>query len=661
MDTSRRSPSSPVDKHGTIGPVRIEDIKAAIGSTHMPTGTFAAGVRNRPRTRRRVIPYRRNQYGITSAEAWQDAVYDLAEISRVADIESALAVSFRKHRELLLKEGFRIECKDDAIAKRVKVRLMEISLQSGRSFEDILREVATNLIKFHTAFIYLRRDKQRSTGHRLRWHGKELEPIAALEVPDPTTMRVAQNKSGNITEWQQYVAEQGDEVKFAPDEIICITMDRKSGFIFGTPYCLPVLDDILALRRLEELVEVISAKHAFPLYHYKVGTEKKPSREYTDESGNYFSEVEVVKSQVEEMPSEGAIVTSERHEIQVLGAEGEAMDLSKYINHFRERMLSGLRLSDVDVGRGDSSNRGTATVMKQTMADAVKDYQAVLAEAVSFHFLNMLALEEGFDLNPDTEVKLIFPPVDTEEARAKENHVLNQFTSHAISQDELRIDLGRDVMTESDWSKSHFKLVEEPLSKMKSAMQPGTAAGNTNKNKTQPKNQHGTSPTKPKVAKNDMIQIWRNARERVREMLSSDTFSKELFDNQVDEAIDVIGIFANSDLGMLIDSGSDSVDMRLDDAQKSIFFRKLAKKELRRISSRTKVVASKRHESEAVHVIDAMETELSVTIDRLVSQAWAFGALEGARLNGDRILDVEGHLFDTETARVRDIALAIME
>lgn len=468
-------------------------------------GAYVTTLREWPRVRKTAMPHRKSKYGIVGSDAWQDAVYDLAEISRLADIESLLAVSFRKHRELVLKEGWSLGGKNDGLVRRLHTRLFEIGRQSGRSFDSILRELAGNLVKFHTAFLAIRRDRSRSTGRPIRLHGKTLDPIAALEVPCPTTMQVKQNDSGNITGWRQVVPGQGGEAEWAPDEIICIAIDRKSGMIFGTPYALPVLDDIMALRRLEELSEVVTTKHAFPLVQHKIGSEKRPAGFVQDPySGEKVYELDLVRSDVENTPPEGSYVTSERHEIVVIGADGEAIDLAPYIAHFESRVYAGLRLSDVDVGRGDGSSKGTATVMKKSVADAVKDYQQVLVDELTFHLLSLLVLEEGEDLNPENTVSLTFPPVDPEEARAKENHALSLFQGNGITQDEFRQSLGREPMNGTKGT--YYDLFEVPLAEMKKPENKASegAAGAT-KSKSRPQNQHGKLSTKPSIPKRDTV------------------------------------------------------------------------------------------------------------------------------------------------------------
>lgn len=627
----------------------IADLKLRI-SQPANTGVNAA-VRELIRVRPRTLSYRANRYGRGSGGDWSDAIYDLVEISRAADTESLLSVSFRHHRELLLKEGFRFKSKSPEALRAVKKRIAEIESISNRTFKSIIRDVATDLIKFHTAFIFKRRDMTRSTGARIRMFGKRLDPIAALEPVDPTSMQVKQNKSGGVTQWRQYIPEQGEEVLFDPDEIICITLDKKTGFIFGTPFCLPVLDDILTLRRIEELVDVVTTKFAFPLMQYKVGTEKSPAQEYTDENGGLYSEVDMVRDTLGELPTEGSIVTPERHEIIVLGAEGNVIDLKPYLEYFRERVMAGLRLGGVEVGQSDSTSKGSATVITKNMTDAVKDYQEVLADAVSFYLLREILFEEGFDVNEETMVWMSFAPVDQEELRAKENHAMALYQGHAITQDEMRDRMDIEPMTDQDQERGYLHMVEIPLieAKGKIEKEKAEASAKLTANKTQPANQSGKKATKTKVKKNDfkVEEAWRHARGLAAE--GDDPFRCAAEGMAMITRL-MTDEWENEILLGARDHGSDVNSTVVD-----TFFKKIVKKEVRRIEDKvSKMSSALGDEVHLVSVFDALEPVVKRVVDKLSSAARAFGMLESARQTDD-LVEFGGVRYNS----LKDLAMAI--
>ena len=602
----------------------VEDIKLRVKPPEKTSITQA--VRELNRVRPRVIPYRQNQYGLVN-NGWSDAIYDLSEISRASDTESLLSVSFRHHRELLLKEGFTLKSKNARALKAVKKRISEIEAISNRTFESIVRDVAADLIKFHTAFLYKRRDARRSSGGHIRMFGKLLEPVAALEPVDPTSMEVKQNKSGAVIQWRQHIPEQGEEVKFEADEIICITMDRKTGFVFGTPFCLPVLDDILTLRRLEELVDVVATKFAFPLMHYKVGTENMPAQEYTDESGNFYSEVDVVRDTIPNLPTEGSIVTPERHEIIILGADGNVLDLQPYLEHFKDRVMAGLRLSGVEVGQGDTANRGTAVTISKNMADAVKDYQKVLADAISFYLLREILLEEGFDVSEETMVWLKFAEVDQEELRAKENHAMGLYQGHSIDEDEMRERMDIEPITDKQRKRTYLELVEIPLidAKGKIEVDKAKASAALTANKNRPTNQSGKKATKTKVKKNDQVEEdWRWGRSLAVDGVDAGEAAAS--------ALELIRRRMANDWRLAIHRGGIKYGCDLNGVSTDTFFKKIVKKELRKIENKTRTMSEALSEKVLVgSIFDALQSVVIRSIDKLTLFAEAFGMLEGAK------------------------------
>jgi len=73
-------------------------------------------------------------------------------------------------------------------------------------------------------------------------------------------------------------------------------------------------------------------------------------------------EIDVVRREIELMPSEGGIVTPERHEVNFVGSEGRALRAEGYLSHFKQRVFSGLGMSGVDFGEGACYSYDTETL-----------------------------------------------------------------------------------------------------------------------------------------------------------------------------------------------------------------------------------------------------------------------------------------------------------
>ena len=198
------------------------------------------------------------------------------------------------------------------------------------------------MISFSNCFLVKVRDNDASSGEpRSISTGEKINPVAGYFILDPTTMEIKRNIHGKVFGYLQRLPGVGVFPKFKPCDMVHMVYNRKEGFVFGTPYIVPVLDDIRSLRRMEENIEMLTLSHLYPLFQYIVGSEDHPAEVYEDGT----TEVDLIKQEIENMPTEGSIVTPERHEIKVLGAEGKALDAQPYLKHFEMRVLAGLGIS----------------------------------------------------------------------------------------------------------------------------------------------------------------------------------------------------------------------------------------------------------------------------------------------------------------------------
>jgi hypothetical protein len=293
--------------------------------------------------------------------------YDLSEIGKIEDTDSFVRQSFKKKEGLMFKEGVGLKGADKDTMRYYKARMAQIARASKIPTITLLKRTARSLIRTSNAFLVKMRDRKASGGRvRQTPEGKELEPIAGYFPAAPETMMVdLDDKTGKIHKWRQVLPD-GRWRVFRPEDVIHFVIDRREGFIFGVPTIIPVIDDIRALRQIEENIELLLYQHIFPLFHYKVGTETAPAG-HTEEGDR---EVDVVEEQIRLMPSEGAIVTPERHEITAIGAEGRALRAEGYLTHFKKRVFAGLGVSQVDMGDGDTTNRACYSEDTETLTES---------------------------------------------------------------------------------------------------------------------------------------------------------------------------------------------------------------------------------------------------------------------------------------------------
>ncbi|MHA2063501.1 MAG: hypothetical protein ACXABY_03875 [Candidatus Thorarchaeota archaeon] len=537
-----------------------KDIRLVVSSERIADVERALRVRSKMLGRVRSHEFKGAGNASGTRSSFQPPIYDLSEIARASDVEAYVRQSIRKHREQILKEGFTISGADDEMVAYIRRRLFEIAISTGITTEQWLRDLVTNVITYHNGFLVFRRDKSRSSGKPITMFGKTIEPVAGVFVADPTTMQVSVDRWGAPKKWKQSV--DGDVTgfdrrgsfsrTFDPEDVLHIAVDKHTGFTFGTPYILPVLDDIRALRTLEENAVTLASKEAFPLYHYKVGNDDMPALVYDDGS----SEVDSVLSKVQNLPAQGFIVSSERHSVELVSRDGGGLDLNPFLEYFEGRVLAGLRLSDIDLGRGGTSNRATATNLTKNLQDSSKDYQQVIANHITHFLILPLLLEGGFDVDEENLVRFEFPMIDTEEERAMQNHGLQLMLGNSISCDEFRKDfLNKEPMSDeerADTPLSYQTEAEKDLARTQGqfrATASSSSSGSSDfgmsaikssvSNRGQPANQFGIKPAKSRFKANDYVKQVDNRANELKNAISglTDT-SLGLTSKELEDAID---------------------------------------------------------------------------------------------------------------------------
>lgn len=372
--------------------------------------------------------------------------YDLAEIGRIEDTDSYVRQAFDKKTALMFKEGWDLVGKNPRTIKYIKTRLAQIARASGIPTNTLFRNVGSNVVRKSNAFLVKVRKTEASGGKVRTLPGKNttLKPVAGY-FPVPGETMEFQMINNKVTRWKQKMPS-GLFKEYNIKDIIHINYDKKDGFVFGTPTLIPVVDDVRALRKIEENIELLIYQHLFPLFQYKVGTENAPAG-YTEDGRR---EIDVVKQEIMFMPTEGGIVTPERHEITAIGSEGRALRAEGYLEHFKARVFSGLGVSAVDMGEGDTANRATADNMSRNLVDAVKDLQQILEDAINHEIIEELLLESTFGqdvLDEDNIVRLKFKEIDIEAQIKREAHSADQFAKDVITWDEARSRMGLEPIT----------------------------------------------------------------------------------------------------------------------------------------------------------------------------------------------------------------------
>lgn len=462
-------------------------------------------------------------------ETYTQQEYDMSVIANAVDTDSFFRRAIEKYVELIWKSGFSFIGKNNKAVKYIRKRFEQMSTVTNTPTEELFRSVSYQIVGYANTYISKVRDYDASGGrYRYTFTGQRLAPVAGYFVEDTVSMQLAVKENGEPIGYKQWIPGTRKHKIWRPWNMIHMYYSRKPGLRIGTPMVWPVLDDIRALRKMEQNIELLVFQHTVPLFHYTVGTDEKPAQD---------EEIEAVRAEVERMPPNGCIVTPERHEIDVVGVEKKALDVSTYLDYFKTRVHAGLGMSSVSMGEGKTASKATAIVLDGHLYNTTETFQQVIKMFVNEYMIKELLAEGGYTydaIDDDNKVELFFPPIDKEEQRAKENHYAQMYAQHAISEDELRSEFGRENVEDGQRENMYLEIVSKPLSiimapdesftettksvavtsgntktttttKLPKSGSPEVKAQNKGINKDQPANQQGRQAAKPKIAKNDEV------------------------------------------------------------------------------------------------------------------------------------------------------------
>lgn len=433
---------------------------------------------------------------------FEDPEIDLEEINNGYNTDGYIRQGVDKYVDQIFKEGYQFYGKDSTIVDYLKLRFAYMAEASGIPTEQLFIEIAEDIVKYGNCMLAKSRAKDvNSLPPTLTITGLAgAEPVAAYFPLNATTMRVKRDKNGVVKGWQQEVDD--TKVKFKPEDIVHFYYKREKGKAMGTPFLLPVLEDVKALRQAEENVLKMMYRNIYPFYHVAVGDKESPGED---------SEITKVQEAIDDMEVDGGLVTSNRVEIKPI-ASNQVINAEPYLRYLEDRVFSGMGVPAIMFGRGDTANRSTGDNMTSEMADRIHAIQHSIEMFMNEFVIKELLMEGGYDpvLNPEHEVRFVFKENDLDAKVKQDTHAVYLYEHNAITEDEMRAELGRDPIT--DRSLMFQTLVtqanEAHSAQVKAGTGGTTSSTTSNKtgtketnNKVRPSNQHGTK-TSPKKLTN---------------------------------------------------------------------------------------------------------------------------------------------------------------
>jgi hypothetical protein len=448
--------------------------------------------------------------------------FNFQEITDAYNTEGYVRQAIDKYIDMIFKAGWDFVGRNPAAVEYVKLRFALMAEATQTPTDTLWREMCEDLVKYSNVIVAKARAKDALPFQGMNVMGiGENMPVAGYFPLNVNTMKILRDQYGTVKGWQQEVEGSGKPVKFKPQDIVHIPYKREKGYAFGTPFLLPGLDDIRALRQIEENVLRLVYRNLHPLWHIKVGLDKGP--EFTADE----FEVEKVRLEVENMDVEGGLVTNERVNILPI-ASNQIIDAKEYLKHFEERVFTVMGVSALMMGRGNTANRSTGDNISGEFIDRCKAFQRCLSTYINEFMLKEILMEGGFDpvLNPDDIVVFRFKEIDMDSQIKWENQAVFLYEHNAITEDEMRELLGRDPIEDGEMrSKMHLQVVTLTQAAAEAALKPaatGTSsagAASTKKraatdNKQKPTNQHGTKTSPKKTTNQAYVQYLREIYEK---------------------------------------------------------------------------------------------------------------------------------------------------
>lgn len=407
---------------------------------------------------------------------FQEPEIDFQQVYRAYMTDSYIRRAVDRHVGGMFKSGWELKSKNDKASDYVWLRMKLMAETTRIPTDMLLRQMAFDFVLFSNTYLLKSRAKKNVQIPGMTAVGyTNKQPIAGYFPMSPVTVQIEHDEYGNVTKYQQ--SANGTDMELAETEVAHIAYRRPTNMPYGMPTIHNVLQDVLLLRQMEDNIYRLVHKHLFPKTILTVGLDK-PGFEATDE------DLDDAEAAVRRMQRDSVWIVPERYKATTIGGDAASLDASAYLKYFRQRVFTGLGVSDSVMGIGDTANKSTSDNMSADLNDVVKEFQENFAIQFQQQVINELLFEGGFDptLNPDDEVLFVFTEVEQAAKIARENHVMQLYLGGVLTFEELRLELGRDG--EVDESRLHFNMTGAVNRDAESAA--GTIDG-----ENQPENQSG--------------------------------------------------------------------------------------------------------------------------------------------------------------------------
>lgn len=386
--------------------------------------------------------------------------YDMLEPFVIYDTEAYVKRAVSRRLDLMFRNGYEISSDLDQDMDQGKKnvdyiykRLNTLEYVTNEPTNSFFKKILFNLLLCSNCFLRKVRDEKLSAGVKGD-NNDNKTPVAFYQLIPAHTI-LPYFEKGEIKHWRRFFDTGAPWVDYKLEEIIHLRWDVKPGHVYGTPRTVGVRDDIWALRRFEENVELLFVNHLFPFFHVQIGNEKAPC--WYGPNGE--SEIDTVRYQIETMPKEGIFVSDARVAVDVVGAEGRSLETKEFMAHLKSRVFTGLGVSSIDMGEGADATRATADNISQNLKDTVKSDMESFGDVMRLNFFKEWFMEANYSVGIQKAVattKLVFHEIDLDNLIKEQAHVLNLYNGHLLTEPEARKRLKMPPLQKPDKKLTHY-------------------------------------------------------------------------------------------------------------------------------------------------------------------------------------------------------------
>lgn len=479
--------------------------------------------------------------------------YNFGDLYAAYTKETYFKVAVDKYVEGIVQRGFHYDSKTQQAVDYIRKRVREMGITSSKGIRDILRDLAFSLLVFGNAFLVRVRDPKRSSGLSHNWRGKDVKPISGWYVADPRRVVIREKRRGTGIEYlivprkvrpirsrienvwaflrnlpglsstssvlrygtSGLLDSEEDAIILKEEDVEHIRYHHTPGEKWAMPPFWPVLDDINILRSTETAVDLLIYQFGSLLIHVQVSNPTRSLAQAAMTRPARKEDIDDMKAKLDEMESNGFIVTGDHVDMEVLQVAGNILRLGEYLEYFKGRVFSGLWISPVIIGEsGKGMSRSVADTIVDEKISKMIEIQSILSTAVDALFIEFL-LEAGLSYGQanreNVVTTLVFDDVDIELELKKRESTLRLWEAGLLTEHEGRRYLGLDEMTDEEREFTYPRIVKEhliqveqeakmgvvmaqaqvALSRAKAARSKSSPASRKAANKITPANQHG--------------------------------------------------------------------------------------------------------------------------------------------------------------------------